>query len=147
MKNFYYVAGAIVLALAGLGIYASQAQNNDVNPNNEGGVLIIEEDDYAINPGNPSAVNNAAAQQQRAVSNGVQPSVDTMGQPNPAANNVNNRLNNNPDSSSDFKPLPGDPGVDVAPDNQPVVDKAMKNQNPSYNQGIEVQEDVLETAN
>lgn len=130
MNKIYYVLTAVVLALAGLGIYASQAQNNDSN-NNDGGVLIIEEDDYAVIPGNPNGTAPAG------VNNNIQP--------NPAANNVNNKLNDVP--ASDLKPLPGDPGVDVAPDNQPVVDKAMKAQNPTYGQGVVVEEGVVEQAN
>lgn len=143
MKKMYYVAGAAVIALAGLGIYATQAQNNDP-ANTDGGVLIIEEESYAVQPAD-SGVSNGAATTGNAASMPADTMNPTGVQANPAANNVNNRLNTN--VPADFQPLPGDPGVDVAPDNQPVVDKAMKNQNPTYNPGVVVEEGVIETAN
>ena len=138
MRKISYIAGAVI-ALAGLGVYASNAQNN-TNPNN-GGILVIEEDATYIPNGqnsgqrmNNSASNNNSESPRNPQNNGLTTGNNTPNMNNP--NNMNNpSLNNNNMSNEDFAPLPGNQGVEVAPDNQPTVDKAMKNQNPSYNNG------------
>ena len=47
MKQVYYIAGAVILAVITLGIFSSWAQNSD---NGADGVLIIEEQDTAVLP-------------------------------------------------------------------------------------------------
>ncbi len=161
MKGLYFAGTAAVLTLAGLGIYSSQAQNPAAD-NSGTGVLIIEEDDYAVRPSRPAAATAgdttaAGASNVQSNTNGnISDRVHAAGKnaedslqkaKNNAAEKVNQFRNNATGAnSSQFEPLPGDPGVEVAPDNQPVGSRAMKNQNPNYNNGIVFEEDVIETA-
>ncbi len=137
MKNIYYVAGAVAIALAGLGIYSSQAQNSS-NDNAADGVLIIEEEGYVVTPENSAATRPnpdgrmSAQDENRRLNNG---------------NNRNGyRLNNSNINAAGNQNLQNNPGYNSAPDNAPVVDRAMKNQNPNYNNGMVIEEDVIETA-
>jgi len=161
MKGLYFAGTAAILTLAGLGIYSSQAQNAAAD-NSGTGVLIIEEDDYAVRPSRPAvaATGDAAAvrasETQPNFNGNVSDRVRAAGKnaedtlqkaKDNAAEKVNQFKNNATGANSaQFEQLPGDPGVEVAPDNQPVASRAMKNQNPNYNNGIVFEEDVIETA-
>ena len=153
MRKISYIAGAVI-ALTGLGIYASNAQNN-TNPNNSG-VLVIEEDATYIpdRQNNSQRMNNSAANNNSENPRNPQNNGLTTGNNTPSMNNPNNMNNPSLNNSTNggFAPLPGNQGVEVAPDNQPTVDKAMKNQNPSYNNGNPnvgsmYEQEVIETTN
>lgn len=162
MRKMTYIAGAAVVALAGLGIYASEAQNAGTNNNADTGVLVIEEESYtpeqnngmrAENPNrmqNTGAFNNSQNPRQ-GVNDGLS-SGNNSGNMNSRANMNNPSTNTNTAPNKGFENLPDNPGVEVAPDNQPVVSKAMKNQNPNYNNGNAmptdtiIEEDMIETA-
>lgn len=131
MKRITYIAVA-ALALVGLGIYASNAQN--ARSNNDTGVLVVEQDTAYI-PGNQNngrrmnntAQNNNSENMRNPQNNGLSTGHNTP--------NINNPNSDNNINQGGFSSLPGNADVEVAPDNQPMVDKAMKNQNPSYNNG------------
>ncbi len=125
MKQVYYIAGAVILAVITLGIFSSWAQNSD---NGADGVLIIEEQDTAVLP----------------VQNGSVPAAVPAGQNAGVQNSTN----------SGFQPLPGDPGVEVepAPAGQSDADKTKsnmsnKNNNADASDGaVWIEEDVVETS-
>lgn len=128
MKQVYYIAGAVILAVITLGIFSSWAQDAD---NGADGVLIIEEQDTAVLP----VQNNSA---------NAMPSAVPAGQNSGVQNSTN----------SGFQPLPGDPGVEVepAPAVQPDADKTKsdmsnKNDNTDTSDGaVWIEEDVVETS-
>ena len=66
---------------------------------------------------------------------------------NQQMNNTNNNVNptNNNMPAADFKPLPDNPGVEVAPDNQPINGQASQMQNPGQDGGFVVEEGVVES--
>ena len=125
MKQVYYIAGAVVLAVITLGIFSSWAQDAD---NGANGVLIIEEQSTAVMP----------------MQNGNMPSAVPAGQNAGVQNSTN----------SGFQPLPGDPGVEVepVPAGQPAADKIKsntgnKNNNADASDGaVWIEEDVVETS-
>lgn len=137
MKNIYYVAGAVAIALAGLGIYSSQAQNSS-NDNAADGVVIIEEEGYVVTPDNSAA--------NRANSNRGMSAQDKNRQFNSDNNRNGYRLNNSNANTAGNQNLQNNPDYNASSDNAPVVDRAMKNQNPNYNNGVAVEEDIIETA-
>lgn len=146
MMRITYIAIAAVILVA-LGIYASNAQNTNTNADN--GTWVIETETVSI----PTASNNGQQMNNTAENNN---SENTRRQQNnsPAANNnmgVNGQngtnnpsMNNTNTKQGEFEPLAGNAGVEVAPDNQPVANKAMKNQNPSYNNSNPTVGDIYE---
>lgn len=131
MNKMLYLAVAAVFALAGLGIYASNAQNAGMN-NADTGVLVIEQETdipavqnrkdpvAAQRRLNNSAANNNSENMRNPQNDGLNNGIDMN-----SRNNLNNpSLNQNSD--------------------RPIAAKAMKNQNPNYNNGNpDVADDVF----
>lgn len=133
MNKMYYITGAAILALVGLGIYSTQAQNAAAD--DADGIIIIEERGIAVMPDNTP--NNT-------VNNNKTNTLPTQNQP---MNNIDSNVNpvNNDVPAADFKPLPEDPGVEVAPNNQLLTEQTVNTQNPAQNDGVVVEEGVIET--
>ena len=56
MHKFYYLTGAMILVLGGLGIYSSQAGNKMMTEPN--GVIVVEEAVYMATPSQPNTPNS-----------------------------------------------------------------------------------------
>lgn len=74
MHKFYYLTGAMVLVLGGLGIYSSQAGNKMMS--NPEGVVIIEEAVYTVAP---ASTNTATPQPDTNTSGGFMPLPEDKG--------------------------------------------------------------------
>lgn len=144
MKVVYYVIAVVILALAGFGIYTSHAQNN--TPNNAAdGVLIIEEEGYGVsgntastgvNQNSSDTLAQKAAQAKDNMAQKYQDQKDLISQ----------KYQQQKDSMNQGYQNQKDQAVQKIQDNQTTVDKAMKNQNPQYNNGeIVIEEDEIET--
>lgn len=139
MKKTYYLAGAAILAIIGLGVYSSQAQN--ANADDTDGVIVVEESRYAVVPVDSSDIapaNSSTAGKRQGTGSANTMPVGNMS--NGTANGSSGANNGNPSAGSQ-QIQPG-----TAPANQPTADQAKKNQNPNYNNGYVVEEDVIETA-
>lgn len=135
MKKFSLIAAGAILTGAGMGIASVQAQDTAADMND--GVVVIEEESIVAEPVSTSVdgsngwradTSNSAAQKIRDRNN--LNNATTRGINNPSAGSNNAPAS---DLRNDARQMRDNIKNNMRPDNQPVVDKALKNQNPTYN--------------
>ncbi len=120
MHKFYYLTGAMILVLGGLGIYSSQAGNKMMSNSNDN--VYIEETVYSV----PS-----------------QEKTNNQKRRNPTPDSIQNDYKNSSGNMQNggFMPLPQDKGVEVAPINpEPELEQ-------QPNAEIVIEEDVVQMKN
>lgn len=135
MEKRNFIHAGVALSVLGF-VAVAQAQTNNTNPNLDtsmDGVVIMEEDIVAVPAADMSTENNRYSDMSN---HNTRPNADSrvlnqdtrrgMNNPSAGSNNV---------PSSDFNRNVNNMNP-ATPDNQPMVDKALKNQNPTYNKNM-----------
>lgn len=122
MKKFFNITAKTALSVLCLGVWAANAQNTPAADDSD--VVIIEEEGFVAEPVTAADGTNTWTQDAKT------PAAVN----NDAAVNNNNSLKNEYDRrKADLSEAKENLRSKLHPDNQPTVDKALKNQNPTYN--------------
>lgn len=135
MKKFSLIAAGALLAGAGLSVAEAQTRNTAADMDD--GVIVIEEESIVAEP-TSATVNGSNGWRSDESNSAAQKNMDRNNLNNATTRGINNPSagsNNAPasDLRNDVRQMRDNIKNNMRPDNQPVVDKALKNQNPTYN--------------